>query len=342
MKKISDQKNLTPLSESDPRMFFNLLSSKLENYLKGEEESKQVSHHSRAALHISVNRARSTLECGDANDFAYESDIDAQLDEHLNRVYNGEGSSDARLNSKRVHDTTNENGSAAFELSQSQLRSMQQSFNKLSVSSSSFRRDDDAMNQHHFYKLTSTSKEFDIDAHHLNQSQSTRSHQDAKSIKSKSNSIVNENNLSTKLLKGTHTLGTECDSGVSMRSANSIERVNDWLSSALKSNSDEKQLKEKVEKAKKPSMAQEPNIKTTVAYYLPGEELAYISTFNGKHLTLAMFKQLITKKGHFRYFFKTKSDLLDEECVVYQEATDEDAFVPMFNNKVIAKIEKIT
>ena len=42
-----------------------------------------------------------------------------------------------------------------------------------------------------------------------------------------------------------------------------------------------------------------------------------------------------------RYFFKTKSDLLDdEECVVFQEATDENAFVPMLNNKVIAKIEK--
>ena len=37
--------------------------------------------------------------------------------------------------------------------------------------------------------------------------------------------------------------------------------------------------------------------KTTVAYYLPGEDLAYISTFHGENLTLAQFKQLITKKG---------------------------------------------
>jgi hypothetical protein len=40
-----------------------------------------------------------------------------------------------------------------------------------------------------------------------------------------------------------------------------------------------------------------------------------------------------------RYFFKTKSDLLEEECIVYQEATDDSLFVPMFNDKVIAKIE---
>ena len=40
--------------------------------------------------------------------------------------------------------------------------------------------------------------------------------------------------------------------------------------------------------------------KTTVAYYLPGEDVAYISTFNGKNLTLSQFKQFITKKGQFR------------------------------------------
>ena len=87
----------------------------------------------------------------------------------------------------------------------------------------------------------------------------------------------------------------------------------------------------------------EVNIKTPVAYYMPGEEVAYMSTFNGSNITLNQFKQLITKKGAFRYFFKTKCNLLDdEECVVFQEATDDNSYVPMFNNKVIAKIEKIS
>ncbi|CAF0704544.1 unnamed protein product [Brachionus calyciflorus] len=81
------------------------------------------------------------------------------------------------------------------------------------------------------------------------------------------------------------------------------------------------------------------DLKTTVAYYMPGESLAYISTFNGSSLTLSQFKNLITKRGNFRYFFKTKTDLLDDECVVFQEETNDEAFLPKFNDKIIAKIE---
>jgi hypothetical protein len=115
------------------------------------------------------------------------------------------------------------------------------------------------------------------------------------------------------------------DSGISVKSVTSIERVSDWLANT--------------------STISRPNtvlsVKTTVAYFLPGEEVAYISTFNGNDLTLAKFKELITKKGNFRYFFKTKTDLLDEECsIVYQEVTDDSINVPMFNDKVIAKIVK--
>ena len=166
-------------------------------------------------------------------------------------------------------------------------------FNNLSVNQPKA-----SQKSHHFYQLTSTSKEVDIDSQHNN------------------------------------VLGS-VDSGVSTRSVASIERVNDWLT-----NSGQQKTNDKVECVKKIEV-EDPCVKTTVAYYLPGEDLAYISTFNGKCLTLAQFKQLITKKGNFRYFFKTKSDLLDEECVVFQEATDDMAYVPMFNNKVIAKIEKL-
>jgi hypothetical protein len=80
------------------------------------------------------------------------------------------------------------------------------------------------------------------------------------------------------------------DSGVSTRSVASIERVNDWLATTTTTATSSKSIQE-------PILA----IKTTVAYYLPGEDLAYISTFNGPQPTLAQFKQLITKKGHFRF-----------------------------------------
>ena len=91
------------------------------------------------------------------------------------------------------------------------------------------------------------------------------------------------------------------DSGVSIRSASSIERVNDWLTNSeyqpsrvdyepVKSNNHKKVETKKMAK-EIPS-----DCKITVAYYLPGEDVAYILTFNGKHLTLIQFKQFITKK----------------------------------------------
>ena len=116
------------------------------------------------------------------------------------------------------------------------------------------------------------------------------------------------------------------DSGISIESTNSIERVNDWLANTSISSN-------------KPTLF--PKFSIPVVYFLPGEETAYMSVFYGKDMTLAEFKRLIIKKGNFRYFFKTKTDLLDEDCnIVYKEITDDFFLVPFYNNKIIAKIEK--
>lgn len=250
------KKSQTPLSESDPRKFFDLVASKLETYLMSLNGEQKLKKRSLSNSNLHVN-----------------DEVDSQLDEHLDRVYNVMQS--PKMCVKKSH----------FKPT-------------LSVKMNNLSLNQRVKNQksHHFYQLTSTSKEVDIDSQH-NHVQSS------------------------------------ADSGVSTKSVASIERVNDWLINSGQNSSDANKIK-KIEEE------EDLNVKTTVAYYLPGEDLAYISTFNGRHLTLAQFKQLITKKGKFRYFFKTKSDLLDEECVVYQEATDEMAHVPMYNNKVIAKIEK--
>lgn len=225
----SNKKIPIPLSESDPRKFFELLTAKLDKFLQQEP------HRARARQSMSTTNL--------TDDMSNLNIIDNHIDEHINHISKHHG---------------------------------------------------DIKPNHHFYQLTSKSKEVDIDSQ---------------------KPFVDSGHLSA-----------------ATKSIDSIERVNDWLTSNTKTTTDE---------VKKPTVAPIVNEKITVAYYLPGEELAYISTYNGKYLTLAQFKQLITKKGNFRYFFKTKSDLLDEECVVYQEATDESSFVPMFNGKVIAKIEKI-
>ncbi|CAF0743708.1 unnamed protein product [Brachionus calyciflorus] len=249
------KKSQVPLSESDPKKFFELVACKLEAVLNGGEYR---------------TRKRSL-----SNSNLNEEDIDDQLDEHLDRVYNNH------------HHHKVQSPKMCIKKSDQ----LSHKFNNLSINHAKQK------SHHHFYQLTSTSKEVDIDSQHNN-------------------------------------LISSVDSGVSTRSVASIERVNDWLTN---SKNNEGSNVEKCKKIEEENL----NVKTTVAYYLPGEDLAYISTFNGKYLTLAQFKQLITKKGSFRYFFKTKSDLLDEECVVYQEATDDMAYVPMFNNKVIAKIEKL-
>ena len=140
----------------------------------------------------------------------------------------------------------------------------------------------------------------------------------------------------------------------------SFQRVNSWLGvhththtnpqplplplqsmSNTKPKEGKPQQQQQLQQQQRP---QAPSGKITVAYYMPGEALAYISTHCGDRITLAQFKQLIItvkKSDSLRFFFKTKTDLLGEECVVFQEATDDHSHVPMFNDKVIAKIERV-
>ncbi|TTE81779.1 Axin-1 [Bagarius yarrelli] len=76
-----------------------------------------------------------------------------------------------------------------------------------------------------------------------------------------------------------------------------------------------------------------------VAYYFCGEPIPYRSTFRGQAITLAQFKQLLTKKGEYRFFFKKASDEFD--CgVVYEEVCEDDAVLPVFQGKIIGKVEK--
>lgn len=335
MKKPSDSKSQLPLSEANPQEFFNVLKAKLETYLAHKAYAKQQ-HASFSTTNKSKHNANETIEMsfrdnvGEQLAIPYESDIDAQLEEHMSRVYsNNENLNTSKMSFVKVSNLSRTKHDRSLNLSCISNVLPQ------SISESQHQK------QHHFYKLTSTSKEVDIDdAHHQTKRGYNESyHSSKKSVSSAKNRL------------------DSYDSGVtSIRSAASIERVNDWLNQTTNQNPIEELITKKPAPPvtvstpdKKTSVQQEQApvkkdtcddlIKTTVAYYLPGEDLAYISQFNGEHLTLAQFKQLIAKKGQFRYFFKTKSDLLDEECVVFQEATDENSCVPTFNNKVIAKIQ---
>ncbi|KAM3623615.1 uncharacterized protein V6R79_013278 [Siganus canaliculatus] len=82
------------------------------------------------------------------------------------------------------------------------------------------------------------------------------------------------------------------------------------------------------------------NDNMTVAYYFCGEPIPYRTSVKGRVVTLGQFKELLTKKGHYRFYFKKVSDEFD--CgVVFEEVRDDDAILPIFEEKIIGKVEKV-
>ncbi|XP_070580133.1 axin-1-like [Ptychodera flava] len=79
---------------------------------------------------------------------------------------------------------------------------------------------------------------------------------------------------------------------------------------------------------------------TVVAYFFCAEPIPYRTSISGKEITLAQFKSLITKKGNYQYVFKKASDEFD--CgVVHEIVSDDSAILPVFEGKIVGKVEKI-
>ncbi|XP_070617678.1 axin-1 [Erythrolamprus reginae] len=77
-----------------------------------------------------------------------------------------------------------------------------------------------------------------------------------------------------------------------------------------------------------------------VAYYFCGEPIPYRTLVKGRVVTLGQFKELLTKKGNYRFYFKKVSDEFD--CgVVFEEVQEEEAVLPIFEEKIVGKVEKI-
>ncbi|KFD57875.1 hypothetical protein M513_01108, partial [Trichuris suis] len=76
----------------------------------------------------------------------------------------------------------------------------------------------------------------------------------------------------------------------------------------------------------------------SVGYFLPNESTPYVTRFAGRQITLKQFKQLIPRKGNFRYFFQCASDELGTG-MIQKEVTDESEVLPIWEgNKIVAKI----
>ncbi|XP_048350509.1 axin-1 isoform X1 [Sphaerodactylus townsendi] len=84
----------------------------------------------------------------------------------------------------------------------------------------------------------------------------------------------------------------------------------------------------------------QPSENIVVAYYFCGEPIPYRTLVKGRVVSLGHFKELLTKKGNYRYYFKKVSDEFD--CgVVFEEVREDEAVLPIFEEKIIGKVEKI-
>ncbi|CAL8273426.1 unnamed protein product [Lota lota] len=84
----------------------------------------------------------------------------------------------------------------------------------------------------------------------------------------------------------------------------------------------------------------QPNENTTVAYYFCGEPIPYRTSVKGRVVTLGQFKELLTKRGSYRFYFKKLSYEFD--CgVVFEEVREDHSILPIFEEKIIGKVEKI-
>ncbi|KAM4892037.1 axin-1 isoform 2-T3 [Sylvia borin] len=100
-------------------------------------------------------------------------------------------------------------------------------------------------------------------------------------------------------------------------------------------------LKQRLKPQKRPgSGTSQPCENIVVAYYFCGEPIPYRTLVKGRVVTLGQFKELLTKKGNYRYYFKKVSDEFD--CgVVFEEVREDDTILPIFEEKIIGKVEKI-
>ena len=78
--------------------------------------------------------------------------------------------------------------------------------------------------------------------------------------------------------------------------------------------------------------------RTVVTYYYGSEPIPYRISVPTADVTLAQFK-LDTKRGNFRFFFKTVSSVDGE--VVWEEVKEDDQILPKFNDKIVGKVDKI-
>ncbi|CAL1266471.1 unnamed protein product [Larinioides sclopetarius] len=79
---------------------------------------------------------------------------------------------------------------------------------------------------------------------------------------------------------------------------------------------------------------------TVVGYCIGSNPVPYSTKVRGKKITLGHFKTLFNRKGDFRFFFKRYCNEFGTN-VVFEEITDEEEVLPLWDGKIFALVEEI-
>lgn len=79
--------------------------------------------------------------------------------------------------------------------------------------------------------------------------------------------------------------------------------------------------------------------KISVGYYLFDEPIPYMTTIPQSSVTLGQFKQLMSKRGNFRYFVKTYSKDFDSDAV-YEEFKEDHRILPEYDGKILVRVKR--
>ncbi|XP_076453892.1 axin-1-like [Babylonia areolata] len=90
----------------------------------------------------------------------------------------------------------------------------------------------------------------------------------------------------------------------------------------------------------RPSGGSSQGDSVVVGMYYEQEPIPYRFTLPGRSITLEQIRHLNTKRGNFKYFFKRDSDEFGEGAV-FEEIKDDNVVVPMWDGKIVARLQKV-
>ncbi|CAG0920641.1 unnamed protein product [Notodromas monacha] len=88
------------------------------------------------------------------------------------------------------------------------------------------------------------------------------------------------------------------------------------------------------------AMDDDPNASTIVSLFFYGDRVPFRTKIPGNNVTLKQFKQVVPRKGHYRYFFKREDPEFGSNAV-QEEVGEDSALVPLWEGMVIATLKPV-